>query len=257
MIRRKTSSFAVHLHSLWFVLSCSLVSAQEDQHAPTKENQPKGIVIVLAGVGGLDILGASAQAALPRAGVKHEIREFVWTHGWGQLFKDLQDTPHLRKKAEELATIIRKLKAEKPDRPIYLLAKSGGTGLALATAALLPEESLERIVLLSAAVSPNHDLRPALRATRREIVSYHSPFDQLVLNWGTSQFGTIDRDYGPSAGLLGFRVPTDLNDKDRGLYRRLVQVPWHARMLLQGHAGVHAGTSFPSFLAVEVAPWLR
>ena len=54
-------------------------------------------------------------------------------------------------KAEELADYIRRLRAEDPNRPIYIVAKSGGTGLALLAAELLPANALERIVLLSAA----------------------------------------------------------------------------------------------------------
>ena len=223
----------------------------EDDEGPT------GIVIVIGGVGGLDVLGWSAQRALPRAGLKHQVREFVWTHGWGQLFKDLQDHRHLESKAEELARLVRRLQTQYPGLPIYFLAKSGGTGLALRAAELLPERSLERIILLSAAVSPDYDLRQALRTTRREIVSYHSPFDQIILNLGTRQFGTMDRVYGPSAGLNGFREPAENGDEGRALYRRLVQVPWQPRMLTQFHAGGHGPNSFPAFLQAEVVPWLR
>jgi hypothetical protein len=140
---------------------------------PPVQEVERGIVLVVGGIGGMDFLGVSALSALPRVGVKHEIREFVWTHGWGQLLKDLQDNQHLRQKAEELADIVRRYKAENPQRPIYLVAKSGGTGLVLASAELLPANTLERIILLSAAVSPTYDLRRALKATRGEIVWHH------------------------------------------------------------------------------------
>lgn len=220
-------------------------------------DQPAGIVLVIGGIGGMDPLGYSAGVAFPKAGVRHQVREFVWTHGWGQLLRDLQDNQHVRKKAEELADHIRRLKAENPEKPLFIVAKSGGTGLALTAAEMLPANTLERIILLSSAVSPGYDLRRALQATRGEIVSFHSPYDQLILNFGTRQFGTIDRVYGPSAGLHGFVEPTDLEPEDRMLYRRLVQVPWNSRMLRQWHNGMHAGTSFPSFLAAEVAPWLK
>src|SRR5437868_4895679 len=62
-----------------------------------------GIVFVVEGVGGFDLLGATAQHALPKAGVPHEIRDFVWTHGRGKVFKDLQDIRYLLRKAGELA----------------------------------------------------------------------------------------------------------------------------------------------------------
>jgi pimeloyl-ACP methyl ester carboxylesterase len=242
------------------VLAAGNRAAAQDPPPPTPvEPAPvkPGVVYVVGGVGGMDILGMSAQWALPRAGVPHVIRNFVWTHGFGRLFKDLQDTRHLLAKAEELARDIRRLKAEDPDRPVYVVGKSGGTGLVLAAAEMLPPNTLERIVLLSAAVSPGYDLRRALKATRGQIVSFYSDYDLLILGWGTSQFGTVDRVYGPSAGLRRFSVPTGLSDADRALYQRLVEVPWKPRMICEGHTGAHFGTSLPAFLGKEVAPWLK
>jgi pimeloyl-ACP methyl ester carboxylesterase len=216
-----------------------------------------GIVIVVGGVGGIDFVTFAAQWALPRAGVRHEIREFIWTHGKGHLFKDLQDTRNSLQKSNELAGEIRRLKAADPDRPLFLIGKSGGSGLVLAAAEQLPEQSIERIILLSAAVSTTYDLRPALRATKHEIVSFYSPFDRLILDWGTRNFGTIDRYYGPSAGMRGFKVPRNLSAPEERLYDRLVQLPWNPRMILEGNTGGHIGTSMPAFMAKEVAPWLK
>jgi pimeloyl-ACP methyl ester carboxylesterase len=216
-----------------------------------------GVVFVVDGVGGFELLGSSAQKALPRGGVRHEIREFVWTHGWGQIFKDLQDTPHLLRKAEELAAEVRLVKAQQPERPVYLLAKSGGTALVLAAAEQLPPQTVERIIVLSAAVSRAYDLSGAFRATKGEIVSFFSPHDQFILGWGTRRFGTADRVHGPSAGLQGFIIPSSLAEADRGCYQRLVQIPWNPAMILEGHPGNHVGTSMPAFLAKEVAPWLK
>jgi hypothetical protein len=219
--------------------------------------QPPGVIFVVGGIGGWDPLPRSAELVFPRLGVPHKVCDFIWTHGWGQLFRDLQDTPHVARKAAELAALIAEFKACEPDRPVYLLAKSGGAGLALLAAERLPPGTLERIILLSAAVSPGYDLCGALRATRGEIVSFYSRHDRVILGWGTSRFGTIDRVRGPGAGLTGFVPPPDLDEEERGLYRRLVQIHWKPSMLLQGYAGMHSLNSFPLFLAVQVAPWLR
>jgi hypothetical protein len=218
---------------------------------------PRGILIVVGGIGGFDTLPLSAQAFLPLAGVDHEIVNFVWTHGWGRLFRDLQDTKHVVSKANELAALIRTRREREPERRIFLVAKSGGAGLALLATERLPPATLDRLILLSAAVSPSYDLRPALRGIRGELVSYYSRNDQLILHWGTSTFGTIDRHYGVAAGLTGFVVPAGLGPADAALYRRLVQIPWKPRMLREGYAGTHSGTSAPAFLATEVAPWLK
>jgi hypothetical protein len=137
------------------------------------------------------------------------------------------------------------------------VGKSGGAGLVLGAAAQLPEGALQRIILLSPAVSPDYDLRPALHTVRNEVVVYYSPHDQVVLGWGTKQFGTIDRYYEASAGLHGFGMAQGLSAEDTRLYARLVQIRWNPRMIRQGNLGGHLGTSMPGFVAQEVAPWLR
>jgi hypothetical protein len=246
----------VTLTALGLALAASATPPPRGAFQADGQSKP-GIVIVVCGIGGLDFVALSSQWALPRAGVRHEIREFRWTHGKGRLLRDLQDTQHCLRKADELAAEVHKIKAQDPERPVYLVGKSGGTGLVLAAAEQLPPQTLERIILLAPAVAPTYDLRPALRATKYEIVSFYSPYDQLVLNWGTRQFGTIDRYYGASAGLHGFTIPPDFSSSDSALYDRLVQVKWNPAMILEGHFGIHIGTSMPAFVAKEVAPWLK
>jgi pimeloyl-ACP methyl ester carboxylesterase len=223
----------------------------------TTPEPPAGTVILVPGIGGFDPLNTSAHWALPRAGVRHEVRDFIWTHGRGQFLKDLQDRPYCLQKSNELAAEVRRLKLAEPGRPVFLLGRSGGTGIVLEAAAQLPPGCIERIILLSAAVAPTYDLRPALRATRHELISFYSPADVLILGFGTSQFGTIDRLRVPSAGLRKFVIPKGLPPMDAALYDRLVQIPWSPRMIWEGHTGGHAGTRMPVFLTKEVAPWLK
>lgn len=218
---------------------------------------PAGVVFVVGGVGGIDPIGPAAKWALPHAGVPHEVRDFVWTHGTCCLLKDLQDTRYLMARADDLAVEVRKVTDAEPARPVYLIGHSGGAGLVLAAAERLPPATVERIILLSAAVSPGYDLRPALLATRGEIVSFHSTLDRFWLDWGTTQFGTTDRVYGPSAGLCGFLVPEGLSPGDQALYGKLVQVAWKPEMVFAQHTGLHHSTCTPGFLMKQVSPWLK
>lgn len=234
-------------------LSTGLAGAAQPEGAPPKA----GVVFVVGGVGGIDPIGPTARRALPAAGVTHEVRDFVWTHGKGRWLRDLQDIRHVIARADELADQVRRIKEADPERPIFLIGHSGGGGLVLAVAEVLPPGTLERVILLSAAISPEYDLRPALRATRREIISFSSELDCLILGWGTTQFGTIDRVYGPSAGMIGFTVPAALDPEDRALYSRLVQVAWKPAMVLQNYGGLHSSTGTPAFLMRQVAPWLK
>jgi hypothetical protein len=216
-----------------------------------------GVVFIVGGVGGWDLLPRSAELVLPLAGVPHKICDYEWSHGWGRILSDLQDTDHLARKAAELAVLITQFKEQAPDRPVYLVAKSGGAGLALLAAEHLGPATLERIILISPAVSPAFDLRPALRATRAEVVSFYSTLDCVVLGLGTWKFGTVDRVRGSGAGRVGFVRPCDLDDEGHELYGRLVQIHWRPTMLLQGYAGMHSGNSLPLFVAFQLAPWLR
>jgi hypothetical protein len=222
-----------------------------------KEGRP-GVVYVIGGVGGaISPLYVSAHWALPRAGVEHELRDFSWTHGTGRILCDLQDLCHLMAKAGELADAVREVKQHDPTTPVYFLAHSGGCGVALAAAGMLPPATVERIVLLSAAVSPTLDLRPALRATRCEIVSFYSALDVLWLGLGARLCGTTDRVYCFAAGHTGFVVPEGLDEESCQLYRRLVQVPWCVEDLCELNIGAHHSTCAPGFLKRHVAPWLR
>jgi pimeloyl-ACP methyl ester carboxylesterase len=232
------------------VLSCQAARAE----APAADLKP-GVVFVIGGIGGVDPLQACAQVALPLAGVPHEVRVFEWTHNKFRMLRDLQDLRYLKEKAVELAAEVRAVKAEDPSRPVFLLGHSAGAAVALEAAALLPPATLERIVLLSAAVSPMYDLRPALRATRGEVVAFHSPLDVFILHFGTCTFGTVDRYYSDAAGMVGFQVPSDLTEEDRRLYARLVQSGWKPEMCLERRCW-HNSTCMPLFLGLRVTPWL-
>jgi len=226
--------------------------------APAQEPAATGsIVFLVGGVGGLENLKVATKWAVRSAGIDCEVREFDWTHGKGQILKDLQDTRHHEAKTTELVRLIRDARTAEPARPLFLIGRSGGSVLALTAAGLLPPETLERIILLSPAVSPTFDLAPALRACKQEIVSFYSDLDWIVLGWGTTQFGTADRYYTASAGMTGFSKPTDGDEEKRDLYRRLVQVRWTPSMILRGHPGGHIGTAMPTFLARDVTPWLK
>ena len=235
------------------LLLCTAVVAAARAEEP--EVRP-GVVFVVGGVGGVDPLQACAPFSLPLAGVPHEFRVFEWTHGKFHMLRDLQDTRYLQDRATELADQVLAVKAQDSSRPVYLMGHSAGAAVVLEAAVHLPPATLERIILLSAAVSPTYDLRPALRATRGEVVAFSSSLDRFMLFWGTTHFGTaVDRLYVPAAGMDGFQVPDKLDEEGRKLYGRLVQSGWTPDMLLERRC-LHNSTCMPLFLARQVTPWL-
>src|SRR5438046_1437750 len=105
----------------WLSVVALCAVASFGEASPGEEQAGRGIVFIVEGVGGWDLLKFTAPVTLPHAGVPHEVMLFVWTHGWGQMFKDLQDRPHLLVQADRLAGTVRRYRAENPGRPIYLV----------------------------------------------------------------------------------------------------------------------------------------
>jgi hypothetical protein len=70
-------------------------------------------------------------------------------------------------------------------------------------------------------------------------------------------FGTTDRRFVSAAGRVGFRLPSELTDEERGLYDRLKTVQWSPAMKRDGHHGGHTGWLVERFLQAHLAPTLR
>ncbi len=221
--------------------------------------RPGGLVLVAGGVGGLDLCGFSLRRAVKAARLPYAVEVIVWGHGFGRWYSDLSDVPHLDRQAERVALSIRAFRADHPGRPVFLVGKSGGAGVAVKVLERLDDDDVERAVLLAPALSPGYDLARALGAVRREMVVFTSPLDVVILGAGTWLFGTIDRVHTFGAGLRGFAVPRpdDPDQERRRRYSRLRQVRWRPRMAESGHLGGHFGTDLPWFLGRYVVPLLR
>ncbi len=171
------------------------------------ETRKSGLVIVLGGVGGLDLCGFNMRR-LARAGrLPCDLAVIRWGHGFGRWFADLTDVVNRDRRAGEVAAMILGFRDEHPGEPVFLVAKSAGAGVAVRALERLDADVVERAVLLAPALSPRYDLTAALCAVRREIVVFWSPLDVLILGAGTWFFGTIDRVRTWGAGMVGFAVP--------------------------------------------------
>ncbi|MFO0892475.1 MAG: alpha/beta hydrolase [Isosphaeraceae bacterium] len=182
---------------------------------------------------------------------------FRWGHGFGRWYADLSRVANRDRRADALIALVRRFRLGRPGAPVFLVAKSGGSGVVVRALEGLEPESVERAILLAPALSPAYDLSGALRAVRGELVVFWSPLDLIVLGAGTRVFGTADRVRTASAGLVGFRVPGDAGSDPRHPYARLRQVRWSPRMALAGNLGGHVGPDSPVFLRRYVLPLLR
>jgi len=226
----------------------------------TFEQKQKGLVLILPGIEGRSRFNVDIAGGLRLGGVEAAIAIHDWTTRAGSLgwYLHLADERRNRTEAIRLARRIVKYKKTFPDRPVFLIAHSGGAGIALMTLERLPHFApAEAVVLLAGAVSPERNLNKALSRTRRGIWNFYSSRDVGFLVLGTSLFGTIDREHGPSAGAVGFETPKRLTERAAGRYQqKLHQIPYHAEMAKLGHLGGHGGWTSPKFVARWIAPIL-
>jgi hypothetical protein len=218
-----------------------------------------GVIIVAGGVGGFDLCGTGLRYVLAARRLYYDLTLFRWGHGFGRMLADLTDVGHCEAQSALLARLIKRLRAERPEAPVFLVAKSGGCGVAVRALELLDDSVVERAILLAPALSPGYDLSGALRAVRAELVVFWSPLDIFVLGLGTALFGTIDRVWGTSAGLVGFRLPDQgrAHGDPRRAYAKLRQVRWRPLMVAHANFGGHIGPDSPFFLNRYVVPLLR
>jgi pimeloyl-ACP methyl ester carboxylesterase len=217
----------------------------------------QGLVMVADGVGGLDLCGTGLRYVMGALKSPHAVRVVPWGHGWGRWHADLTNAENRDARGREIAEAVREFRDRQPGAPVFLVGKSGGTGIIVKALEHLPDDAVEVVVLLSSALSPDYDLTRALRAVRREMVLFWSPLDVIVLGAGTRIFGTIDRIKSVSAGMVGFRPPGPAEDERRAQYAKLRQVRWQPSMVPTGYFGGHVGTDSPAFLRKYVVPLLR
>lgn len=220
---------------------------------PHPEGPGVGLVIVTDGIGGLDLCGTGLLHEVGRAGLPLTVKVLPWGHGFGRWHADLTNVENHANQAEAIASEVNSFREKSPEGPVFLVGKSGGTGLVVWALERLPEGAVEAAVSLSSALSPRYDLSRALRAVRREVVAFYSPLDLFVLGAGTYLFGTIDRARSASAGMVGFKKPEGADD---AAYEKLRQVRWHPAMVRTGYCGGHVGPDCPAFLRRYVLPLL-
>ncbi len=238
---------------------CAGVSSSRYAATPRPDAQPpQAVVFVIDGVGDFGATSSSLGQAIEEAGLPLHLHTVEWSHGYGRIFADHMDHCHARNEGRKLAEQIacyQRPRADGPPLPIYMIAHSGGSAVALAATEFLPADSVERIVLLAPSVSAEYDLRPALRCTRLGLDVFHSQRDRVMLGFGVGILGTADRRWTAAAGRVGFR-PAETGSPDAALSLKLRQYPWDPCVAWTGNRGGHEGAHHVRFLRAYVLPLL-
>lgn len=217
------------------------------------ERLERGLVLVLTGIEGRSFLNVGLLAGLIDGGIRSAVEIVDWTTGSRLLFLlHLRGLSRNNRVAKELAARIITYQDRFPGRPVWLVGHSGGGGMAMLTAAALPENrKVTGIVMLAAAVSPRFDPQPALEKVQTAIWNYYSWLDLFFLWFGTLLLGTIDGRHSVAAGAIGLRNAGADAATAKG---RLIQIGWNWWMLTQFNLGEHFGCVHRVFVAEEIAP---
>lgn len=257
----RTRSFLKYL-LFWSLVMLSFIAsvfAAEPEPDPTATADPfvlstqqtQGVVFIVDGVGGIGRFSRAMEEAIDACEVPYQPRHHYWSHGFGRWHADLTDEENVARYSEALADSITGYRVRHPSHPVFIVARSGGTAIALEALKQLPADSVDRVVLLSSGLSPDYDLTDPMKAVRKEMVNYYSERDTFVLGVGTRMFGTVDRVRTRAAGLVGFRVADDAPYHDK--FR---QMTWDAEMARTWNLGTHLGSSAGSFLRHYIVPLL-
>jgi pimeloyl-ACP methyl ester carboxylesterase len=249
--RRTMSRFAKNVTACLVALlaSCALGAAPSAVPA----TQP-ALLIYLPGISGLLGPGRRLGTALDSGGFDALYRVFDWTDGDPGL-DALRAYARNQDQAQDLANRLAGQRIGDPDRPILLIAHSGGAGVAVWALEKLPKEIQVRgVILLAPALSPSYDLSRALRHVSGKMIVFYSPRDQWILDVGTKLFGTIDRVQTEAAGLNGFHIPPGA---DPAQYHKLIQIPYDPAWAALGNPGDHMGPLAGRFVRTILTPLLR
>jgi pimeloyl-ACP methyl ester carboxylesterase len=227
----------------------------------TPDRTQNGYVLVLPGIEGRSALNTSVAKGLADGGVPGAIEVYDWTLGGSVLtaVASLRAESHNRSEARKIARKILAYQDSHPGKPTHIVGHSGGGGVAVfALEALPPGRQVTSAILLGPALSPDYDLRGALRHTQQGIYNFYSPYDVGFLKVGTSVAGTIDGKHARAAGAVGFTMPWGMDQEDRQLYgSRLHQQPYNSKMADSGNIGTHVGWANRTFVAEWLAPLLN
>jgi hypothetical protein len=212
----------------------------------------KGIVYIIDGAGSSGFTPLVLKSCL--APLPYEVQQFHWSTGWLRVVGDLKNRENMQAKSDELHRTLCNYKESNPESPIFIIAKSAGTAIALNAVSQLAANTIERLILMAPAVSPGYSLKSALAAVRQEIVSFWSPIDIFYLKYGTTWYGTADGVFGKAAGLIGFDIPEEASQSPE--YRKLRQIKWEPSMMRYLHPGDHWGNSMPPFVNKFIVPLL-
>src|SRR5688572_29247215 len=199
--------------TLLLVLTGAAAAARADQPTTAPASAPTRQIYLLhlPGIGGLMRIDRLLTGGLRSGGLEGaDVIVYDWTNG-NRGLPALGALERNKQEAKKIARMIEDRARANPDQRIVLTGHSGGSGLAVWALESLPDDvTVDTLVMIAPALSPQYDLSRALRRVKRAY-AFNSEYDP-VLGPGTRTFGTIDRIMTNAAGRVGFQKPGGADD---------------------------------------------
>jgi pimeloyl-ACP methyl ester carboxylesterase len=205
----------------------------------------------LPGIAGEKTIDRRFVAGIQDGGFHGPIDVYDWTeHDPG--IAALLGYQRNHKEAKLIADRLAQRRATHPNEKIYLTSHSGGGALAVwALQDLPPGVTINTLVMMSPALSPDYDLTAALKHVSGHAYVFSSLADLLVLGTGTRLLGTMDGVKTDAAGRVGFtRPPTG----DPAQYKKLIAMPYDPAWMKYGDMADHIGGMTRPFAENIIAP---
>jgi pimeloyl-ACP methyl ester carboxylesterase len=204
------------------------------------------LVFVANGAGGST---AVSDNLIELNGEKHlglRIQMVPWCRQ-NSVFKNLTDHEAQLTAAARIACSVTAIRRDAPNAHIFFVGQSAGARVVLAAAEMLPPQSIDRLIVLSPAVSCTYDLTIALKTAHYGIDNFWSSEDSLL---DSQHYRNADGQPGHAAGRVGFR-PASSETKDLEAHRRLRQYRWNEN--LAGNGG-HLAWTLPHNMKKVLVP---
>ncbi|HEX8911143.1 MAG TPA: hypothetical protein VF796_02205, partial [Humisphaera sp.] len=212
----------------------------------------KAWLLHVPGIAGESHIDHTLFAGMRDAGFAGPLELYDWTglrKGLAALINREQNEAEAQKVADKIVA----QRKRDPNGQIVVTGHSGGTGIVIfALEKLPPGVTVDGVLLLSPALSPDYDLSAALSKVRGRMYVFSSNLDLFVLGLGTKVFGTIDRKQGESAGRVGFNVPANAADPKQ--YVKLIACPYERAWVRYENIGDHVGVMSRPFSRYVLSP---
>jgi hypothetical protein len=215
-----------------------------------------GIVFAIDGAGNFQAASQSVRAVAEHDHLPVQVVTVEWSHGYGRIIADQIGYAYARTQGCQLANEVRQFRLEHPAVPIYVMAHSAGSAVAVTALENLPPDTIDRAIFLAPSLSAGYDLRPALNAVKYGLHVFYSQHDTAYLGVWTGILGNSDRRWGPSSGRIGFQIACD-SPEDAFLFQKLFQRPWQPVDRAAGNDGKHYGDYQPDFVRQHILPLLK